>query len=268
MSLGAGTDTRCFRLFSRPGGGPAGLVYHEIDFPAIAAKKLRLVRAAPPLAAVMPEAATLPWDEEGKEQGVEHEDEQTWGQKFPNGSEYWCHGRDLRDLARPGAKPPARLRTDLPTLLVSECCLCYLEVEQARAVVAHFAERIPGGAGGGDGDGRGLGVVLYEPMRPHDPFGRQMVANLAARRIRMPTLDAYGDPDLQRARLRDAGFESARALSVEDVWRAWVPDHEKDRVDALEGLDEVEEWSLLAAHYVVAWAWRGRGFEGWEDGER
>ena len=235
----------------------------------MAAKKKRLVQAAPPLRAVMPTVATLSGggaerggEVEGKGEREENSGGETWGQELPNGSEYWCHGRDLRDLARLGARLLPRLRTDLPTLLVSECCLCYLEAGQARAVVAHFADQIADSSGGG-----GLGIALYEPVHPDDAFGRQMVANLAARRIRMPTLDAYRDAPAQRARLRDAGFDSVRAMSVEEIWRAWVPDEEKERVDALEGLDEVEEWNLLAAHYIVAWAWRGRGFEGWGDGE-
>lgn len=107
-------------------------------------------------------------------------------------------------------------------------------------------------------------MVLYEPVRPSDPFGQQMVSNLAARRIRMPTLQVYREIADQEARLREAGFvDGARALTVQDIWTRWVPAEDKEAVDRLEGLDEVEEWELLASHYAVAWGWRGRGFEGW-----
>lgn len=239
VSLGAGTDTRCLRLFARP-DLPA-LVYHEVDFPAIAARKLQTVQAHPALRAVLR-------DPRPREDGAS-----SWRSAgLPHGGEYWCHGLDLRDLAQPGAAALAGLRADVPTLLVSECCLCYLETAAAKAVVGHFTATLPH-----------LAVIVYEPVRPDDPFGRQMVANLAARRIRMPSLEVYKEPADQDARLREAGFENVRRMTVEAIWKTWVPAEEKERVDHLEGLDEVEEWNLLASHYIVAWGWRGDGFDRW-----
>jgi [phosphatase 2A protein]-leucine-carboxy methyltransferase len=92
-----------------------------------------------------------------------------------------------------------------------------------------------------------------------------MVSNLAARRIRMPTLEVYEEVKDQEARLQEAGFvDGTQALTVRDIWRRWVSGEDRELVDSLEGLDEVEEWELLASHYVVAWGWRGRGFEGWK----
>ena len=40
----------------------------------------------------------------------------------------------------------------------------------------------------------------------------------------------------------------------------WVSKDERDRIEKLEWLDEVEEWKLLARHYCVAWGWRGQPF--------
>lgn len=179
------------------------------------------------------------------------------------GNQYWCHGLDLRDLVTrspvlsegdTNSASPIKLsgiRTDIPTMLISECCLCYLETSQAEEVIRHFTSRIPN-----------LGLVLYEPIKPDDAFGKQMVSNLAARRIRMPTLASYKEPADQTERLRQAGFEEVRQASIEEVWEQWIDHDEKERVDALEGLDEVEEWQLLAGHYIVAWGWRGDGFQG------
>jgi [phosphatase 2A protein]-leucine-carboxy methyltransferase len=77
----------------------------------------------------------------------------------------------------------------------------------------------------------------------------------------MPTLQQYPEPEDQRQRLRDAGFSTVRAMTIEDIWVKWVEQEEKERLDRLEGLDEVEEWKLLAAHYIVAWGatWEGSG---------
>ncbi|ETS82364.1 hypothetical protein PFICI_04240 [Pestalotiopsis fici W106-1] len=256
ISLGAGTDTRPFRLFSQPhGAGVQDVIYHEVDFPAITAKKRTTVQAVPALRSIIPPSGN---------------DDSSWrNEALPNGCSYYCHGLDLRDIARSETAPPSLtpeqgqqkppvlklggIETNVPTLVISECCLCYLETLQARAVISHFTSLVPN-----------LAVVLYEPVRPSDPFGQQMVSNLAARRIRMPTLEVYREIADQKARLRQAGFvDGAEALTVQDIWTSWISSKDKEAVDNLEGLDEVEEWELLASHYVVAWGWRGRGFEGW-----
>ncbi|KAI1103984.1 leucine carboxyl methyltransferase [Jackrogersella minutella] len=237
ISLGAGTDTRCFRLFSQP--NQADLTYHEIDFPAISTKKLQLVNATPQLRSIIsnPQSENNDWS----------------SLSLQNGCQYRCHGLDLRDLLKDDVKALNGIRTDVPTVLVSECCLCYLETSEAQGVIKYFTDKIPN-----------LAIIIYEPIHPNDSFGRQMVSNLAVRRIRMPTLDAYPDASKQHSRLKDAGFNLVKSSTIGDMWRKWITEDEKYRVDDLEGLDEVEEWDLLADHYIVTWGWRGDGFRSWE----
>ncbi|KAI0393475.1 leucine carboxyl methyltransferase [Xylariaceae sp. FL0594] len=243
VSLGAGTDTRVFRLFDH-GGRPTAVVYHEIDFPVMTNKKLHLIRATPALRAVIAAAENVPGTEE------------TWrDERLPEECQYWCHGLDLRDLSKPNPKPLPGLRTDVPTLLISECCLCYLEVAEASGVIKHFTDQITD-----------VSLVIYEPIHPDDPFGKQMVSNLAARRIRMPTLEQYTDITKQKARLQDAGFSTVHSLTIEAIWENWISPEEKERVDGLEGLDEVEEWHLLASHYCISWGWRGESLQSWRTG--
>ncbi|KOS17537.1 Leucine carboxyl methyltransferase 1 [Escovopsis weberi] len=239
ISLGAGTDTRPFRLFhSRH---PAGkLIYHEIDFPGPSARKLRTVEATPQLGSVLPHRT-------GGDAGH-------WSSRPTPGSEYHSHGVDIRSLHASSssssfAEPTTAanetlpgLRTDLPTLVLSECCLCYLLPEEAERVVAYFSSRIPH-----------LSIVIYEPVHLGDAFGDTMVANLAARRIFMPTLERFRTRGDQEARLRAAGFETVRHMTIDGVWDSWVGQDERERLDRLEGLDEVEEWKLLAGHYLVVW---------------
>jgi [phosphatase 2A protein]-leucine-carboxy methyltransferase len=213
-----------------------------------------IVEATPPLRNILPQPAPT-----GEGNGT------SWrSSPEGDGNQYWCHGLDLRDLARDSGSTHAEtsqtwllggLRTDIATLLISECCLCYLETPEAKKVIAYFTDQIPD-----------LGLVLYEPVKPDDPFGRQMVSNLAARKIRMPTLEDYKEPRDQEDRLRRAGFDGVAQQTVDKLWERWVSMNEKSRLDDLEGLDEVEEWLLLAAHYIVAWGWRGKGgFDGWHN---
>ena len=127
-------------------------------------------------------------------------------------------------------------------------------------MIKWFGDRIPH-----------LGILLYEPIGVDDAFGQMMVENLAARGIVMPTVQRYKTLADQASRLVELGFTEeqgkggAMAKSIEDIWERWISAEEKERVDALEGLDEVEEWQMLARHYTVVWGWRAaNGFDGWE----
>lgn len=221
-----------FSRHSRP-----GLVYHEIDFEAISEKKFRTVQALPVLRNILTKATVG--------------GNGSWSSEPARGA-YYCHGIDLRNLADGSRDTLPGLRTDIPTLLLSECCLCYLEPADASNVIKFFTSQIPN-----------IGTVIYEPIKPHDAFGKMMISNLAARNINMPTLDVYREAVDQEQRLRDAEFLVVRHMTIDNIWEDWVQPEEKYRLDSAEGLDEVEEWKLLAGHYVVVWGSRGSGFRRW-----
>lgn len=164
ISLGAGTDTRAFRLRAKGNG----VLYHEFDFPDICAVKQR----------------RLDSDSIRKLMGTEN-----------SLQDYYIHPLDLRALGDKEVADLEGLRTDVPTLVISECCLCYLQVEKAEEVARWFTERI-----------KALGVILYEPIRVDDAFGQRMVQNLAARGVVMPTVQKYKTLEDQRERLLASGF--------------------------------------------------------------
>jgi [phosphatase 2A protein]-leucine-carboxy methyltransferase len=166
---------------------------------------------------------------------------------------YFCHPLDLRKLpSLQTLESIPGLRNDITTIVISECCLCYLEVDVATDVIKWFGDKIPN-----------LGIILYEPIGVDDSFGQMMVQNLAARGIVMPTVQKYKTLAHQMERLAELGFKKqeqgggSSAETIEDIWRTWIPVEEIQRVDGLEGLDEVEEWQMLARHYSVAWGWKG-----------
>ncbi|KAK4126561.1 leucine carboxyl methyltransferase, partial [Parathielavia appendiculata] len=251
VSLGAGTDTRCLRLFTSP-TNHRNIIYHEIDFPAIMARKQVIISSTPSLRAVLSTPSPIA--------------QTTWqchslttptsiNNSSNNNNTLTLHGLDLRTLT-PSSPALPSFHPTAPTLLLSECCLCYLEPSTATSVLAHFTTHLSSPSTSTSAPP--VGLIIYEPISPHDPFGRTMVSNLAARGIHMPTLEAYPTPPDQENRLRAAGFDEVRCLAVDSIWEGWVATQEKERVDSLEGgLDEVEEWRLLAGHYVVVWGWRG-----------
>ena len=244
ISLGAGSDTRVFRLLS---DNPSlNIVYHELDFSTNTASKIKTIRASPLLLKALRVSGpddmdiSAEWDE--------------FHSKYLH-----IHPIDLRTLSESSTTRLRDVDTSLPTLVISECCLVYLSPTDAANVVSYFTKTLfP--ATKVEGTSTPLGLIIYEQIRPDDPFGRTMVSNLAARGIQLQTLNKYASLEAQTQRLREHGFSSGHAAAdVDFLWEKWVSEEEKERVAALEMLDEIEEWKLLAAHYCVAWGWREEG---------
>jgi [phosphatase 2A protein]-leucine-carboxy methyltransferase len=176
-----------------------------------------------------------------------------------DGPTYHLHAIDLRVLTAKSPPILPGLDADVHTLIISECCLCYLPPDLAISVLNYFTMSLR--------DGRAM--ILYEPIRPFDPFGKTMVTNLSSRGIELRTLKRYYSLDAQRQRLRLAGFDGGQgARDIFQIWGsdAWISKEERERIEKIEWLDEMEEWKLLASHYCVAWGWRGEVFEqAWGD---
>ncbi|KAJ9637035.1 carboxy methyl transferase for protein phosphatase 2A [Knufia peltigerae] len=250
VSLGAGSDTRYFRL--KQARRDVAITYHEIDFEANTRRKVNQLRspafsaAAKNLAGVDMHAHQVEISDDGA---------------MLTSPEYIIHSRDLRQLPHQEAGLTG-LDTSLPTLIISECCLIYLPPDDADAVLRYFSNLFPSGTP--------LAIVIYEPIRPHDSFGKTMVNNLMNRGIQLKTLEKYAGLAEQRARLETHGFKSgeagtlggSRSVDVDFIWREWVDGGEKERIDGLEWMDEVEEFVLLAKHYCISWGWRGYGEDG------
>lgn len=276
ISLGAGSDTRFLRLKQQHRDIPADdLLYHEIDFPANTSAKIRQLESSP-LNKLVHELCGVHF----RFQNADSNPNCTTviSTAAPG---YFIHSHDLRCLPLKG-EALRYIETDVPTLLISECCLIYLAPADADAALEYFTRLFPSTTP--------LGVAVYEPIRPHDAFGRTMVANLTARGIHLQTLEANATLEMQRRRLQRFGWgdpssddeerggqrttkaSGVGAIDLDYMWSTWVNEKEKDRVTELEWMDEVEEWMLLMRHYCIAWGWRessengeGRGwvFEGW-----
>ncbi|TPR02274.1 Alg9-like mannosyltransferase family protein [Aspergillus niger] len=201
ISLGAGTDTRIFRLLSSPTYDASDLVYHEIDFPVNTSAKIKLIRAAPLLQRVLSSSSSDTVEISPTNDAL-------------HSPSYHLHPLDLRNLPTSPALPG--LDPTLPTLLLSECCLIYLTPSEASLVVRHFTETIFPAT-------TPVGLVLYEPIRPDDAFGRTMVANLATRGIQLQTLQEYASLGAQRRRLREMGLDGGQAAAdVDFIWERWA----------------------------------------------
>ncbi|MCJ1310655.1 carboxy methyl transferase for protein phosphatase 2A [Agyrium rufum] len=271
ISLGAGSDTRFFRLASR--SVPPDVLYHELDFPANTAQKVATIRRTPKLRAL----AGLPTSQQGQDTppATSSKDEVSRSpQSSSNGTtpdpqstqdtelhtpNYHILALDMRSLT---SKPPdpsalsalqSYISPNLPTLLLSECCLCYLPPSQSTTLLSTFTTTLINPT-------TPLALLLYEPINPTDAFGRVMLSNLASRGIALASIETYPDLESQRARMKSYGFDAGQeAVTVNEVWDECVDAEEKRRAGGLEMMDEIEEWELLARHYCLAWGWRDGG---------
>ncbi|KAG5440531.1 hypothetical protein PCK2_000356, partial [Pneumocystis canis] len=99
---------------------------------------------------------------------------------------YCLHPVDLRTLTSISSIP--KIDNSLPTLILSECCLVYLEPQEADQLIQWCVNAF---------SLKGSGIIVYEPIENSDSFGKMMVKNLASRGISFKTLDTYSTVEKQ-----------------------------------------------------------------------
>jgi tRNA wybutosine-synthesizing protein 4 len=125
--------------------------------------------------------------------------------------------------------------------VVLECVLVYMDAPQAAALLASLAASLPTSA-----------VIVYDPTRPDDAFGRQMQLNVAARGCPLRGIGGGATPGAHAARLRAAGWAVAAAADMHDVYRCFLEGPPRAAAERRELLDELEEWTLIQRHYALA----------------
>jgi len=150
---------------------------------------------------------------------------------------------DLRDpVAFAAAVQRAGFDTSLPTYILSECVLVYMEPEHSSAVVRWLAGHFKQAAA----------IAIYEQVKPGDAFGRQMVANLESRGCPLRGLPATPTLDAHCRRLVDNGWGSAKSYDMDHLYKHALDPADRARVEKLEVFDEFEEWHMIQEHYSIS----------------
>lgn len=223
VSLGAGSDSRAFSVLDQHNN----VVYHEIDFPESTRKKVTLIRRSERLVQLI-----------GQE--TFSSDVEIWTSK------YYLHAKDLRTLT-PGFPPLDGLAPNIPTLIISECCLCYMDPVQSSNVLKYFSSLIDAA----------LCTVLYEPVPGTDSFGQVMTMNLAKRGVSRSSLKDLPTINAQESRLKAVGFTKSYGASILHIHDRWLTEDDLYRISRLQMLDEREELDLLLGHYALIAGSRG-----------
>eukprot|EP00891_Asterochloris_glomerata_P002981 jgi/Astpho2/2981/fgenesh1_pm.00051_%23_4_t len=224
VSLGAGFDTTFFRLQSQ-GRAPAKFV--ELDFPEVTKKKAACIANTPELWQLLGQERPATTD-------VDNASLVT--------SSYSLLPADLRKGDNVcGALQKAGINPALPTFVLAECVLVYMEPAESAALVRCLGGLLSTAV-----------FVLYEQIRPDDAFGRQMLMNLESRGCPLRGIRGTKDLAAQKQRFLDNGWQRAEALDMHTVYGRHVDPLQRRRIERLELFDEFEEWNMLQSHYCIA----------------
>ncbi|RDX98781.1 tRNA wybutosine-synthesizing protein 4, partial [Mucuna pruriens] len=138
------------QILSLGNEGKAPYLYVEVDFKEVTSKKAALVETCSPLRNKVGKTAVMSREKE------------------VFSAHYKLLPADLRDVKQLSAIiTHAGLNPSLPTFIIAECVLIYLDPDSTRAIVGWASETFSTAI-----------FFLYEQIHPDDAFGQQMIRNL------------------------------------------------------------------------------------------
>ncbi len=245
LSLGAGSDTRAFRILPKYDGN---VDYFEVDFEDSCKIKKYTILSNPVLSQMLSIAHT------GERPPINYNEFESCSSTLDSDC-YHLVACDLRTFKDHKEVLPSTFDWNKKTLVVSECCICYMSTEDSNDLLRFLKHNLIQGA-----------FLVYDPMGGEESnesrYGQVMVRNLRTRGIEMPNLMVYNTIEKQQQRFLSFGISKFNldVCDLKFVYEHWIPRDEIFRISRLEMLDELEELNLINSHYALILGWWGFEF--------
>lgn len=238
VSMGVGSDTRVFKLIN------PNINYIELDFEETTRiKKLTIINDSELSKAVNYSGL-----------GATVADRLQFQTLDPNlhTDNYHLIGLDLRRLSDSNIVSEF-LDSKRPTLVLSECVLCYLNPGENEKILKFWTDSISN-----------LSLLIYEPISLNDSFGQQMRENLGRRGINLLTFNHFPTLKSKFDFLKSLNFQDINVTDIASIGGysgdelSWISAEELKRIDKLDLIDEIEEIKLLLLHYCLVYGGIGK----------
>lgn len=142
----------------------------------------------------------------------------------------------------------AGIKKEVPTLFLAECVFVYLDPTHTENLLKFIANKFCN-----------VMIVDYDAVNFNDRFGEVMKQNLRGRQCHL----LGAQPDMQSKLKCYHKFSNVEAKLLFDVYNEVAKD-EKQRMEKLEFLDEIDLLFDLLKHYCICWAYNDSTTIGFE----
>jgi O-methyltransferase involved in polyketide biosynthesis len=219
VNLGCGLDTTCFNLLANP-ERYVDFKYIEIDFPQVVDAKTQIIQEDPKIRKLLGD-------------GVEFGD-----QLQVRSDRYALASSDITKLDHLDQKLRlAGIDFDVPTMVVTEFVLAYIETNEVEALVDYFTERFPT-----------LCFVDFCTSNIDSEFGKRELTVFQQRGIPFKAKEYYSSPSAVRKTYEDRGFIH-ESMTMQDMLDNCIDQCEKKRIYSIEPIQNSDPYFFEKMKY-------------------